>query len=240
MFKTTRTHWYRCTARLLAVVLMTSTVVGCANMPASSGPLTPAQQALRQQTTRFNETVATGAVAGALLGGIAMALLSDNRNRARNVALGAAAGAAVGGTAGYYVATSNQNYASAEQEYDAKLAAVEREVTSYRAISDSSQAVVTENKIKISLLQDAYGKRTMTAAEVQRSAATMQEDLKQLRLVASEKAKVMSGVSQDITRFQAQGKDVRGLQAAQAQLAQSQIESNVDELARALAGLPAA
>jgi len=80
----------------------------CATTNAGGEPLSPAQQQLRSQTERFNETVATGAVVGALALGILGALLAGPRNRGEGAALGALAGAAIGGASGYYIATRNE------------------------------------------------------------------------------------------------------------------------------------
>lgn len=104
----------RATAFVLACGML---LVGCAANSGYDPSLSPAQNQLRQSNQRFTQTVGEGAVAGAVLGGIA-GLALGGRNRAQSAAIGAAAGGALGAGAGYVVARNNLNRSSTEAQFN--------------------------------------------------------------------------------------------------------------------------
>src|SRR5690349_20501788 len=96
------------TFRALLIPISASLLLGgCANTnSACQNPTTP-NQVLDCSNSRFSTTVAQGAVAGAVLGGVAGYFLAGSGNKAAGVATGAALGGAVGTAAGYAVARNN-------------------------------------------------------------------------------------------------------------------------------------
>src|SRR5882724_804071 len=131
------------------IFAITLALAGCAHIGgASDANLTPAERQLRDSTDRFNETVATGAVAGAILGALLGALVSSN-NRG----------------AGAYVASRNESYASAEAGRDAQLAAAQKELANYRDIARYSDQVVAENQKKLATLDAQYKNGQMDAKQ---------------------------------------------------------------------------
>lgn len=200
-------------------------------------PLTPAQAALRQQTDRFNDTVATGAVAGALLGALVGAL-ADSDNRGRGALIGAAAGGALGGASGYYIASQNEQYASREQALDARIQAASNEANSYRQIAASSARVAADNRQKIALLEQQYRAGQISAKDYRNRTASMQEDLRLMDEALSNAGEVRQKIAEDGSQIGGQGR--ANLNQAQADIGRSaqDIARSRDELARALATVP--
>lgn len=200
-------------------------------------PLSPAQAALRQQTDRFNDTVATGAVAGALLGALVGAL-SDSKNRGRGALIGAAAGGALGGASGYYIASQNEQYASREQALDARIQAASNEANSYRQIAASSARVAADNRRKIALLEQQYRAGQISAKDYRNRTASMQEDLRLMDEALSNADEVRQKMAEDSSHVGGQGR--ANLNQAQADIGRStqDIARSRDELARALASVP--
>lgn len=142
--------------RALASVLAGSVALaGCAGQPAYDSSLSPAQNQLRQSNARFNQTVGEGAVAGALLGGVAGLLLGGN-NRAGAAAIGATAGAALGGGAGYLVARNNLSRSSTEAQYADAIQQAQADAATFRSYADASRQVADQ----------AYAEATRLRAQV--------------------------------------------------------------------------
>lgn len=228
--------------RPLGVMVLVGSLAlgGCASGGGGYGyqePLTPAQAALRQQTDRFNDTVATGVVAGALLGALVGAL-SDSKNRGRGAAIGAAAGGVIGGASGYYIATQSEQYASREQALDARIQAANNEANSYRQIAASSSRVVADNRQKIALLDKQYRAGQISAKDYRARTASMYEDLKLMDEALANAGDVRQKMAEDSNYAGGAGR--AGLNRAQADISRSaqDIARSRDDLARALASVP--
>lgn len=114
------------------IVIIAVSVTGCATLqpvantppPANrSNPAEPAAQTGPATGSETNPHAATvqGAIGGALIGGLAAALLGGNDDRGRNAAIGAAAGTLIGGLVGSEIDKRRQQYASTEDFYDAQI-----------------------------------------------------------------------------------------------------------------------
>jgi hypothetical protein len=207
-------------------------VSGCVTTSESAESLTPAQRELRQQTERFNETVAIGAAVGAGLG-CALGLLVDSRNRGRGCAAGAALGGLAGAGSGYYIASRNEQYASREQGANARAAAARKEAEDLSRTADVAERVTRENKAQLAQLDAKFRAGQITAAQYRDQTAAMREDAKTIRRASEEAGKVSGTMSTD-------GGDGVRQQATRVAQAQRRLDSSARELEQALDRVPAA
>lgn len=212
---------------------------GCATGGASydGTPLTPAQAALRAQTDRFNETVATGAVAGALLGAL-IGAISDSKNPGRGAAIGAAAGGVLGGASGYYIATENERYANQEQALQARIEAARNEADSYRKIASASARVAADNRQRIATLEQQYRNGQISARDYKARTASMEDDLRLMDEALANSRDVRSKMAQDSAYAGSYGRASLNQSNADIGRSAQEIARSRDELARALAAVP--
>ena len=217
-------------ARILTAAAASLLMVSaCATTNPGGEPLTPAQQQLRSQAERYNETVATGVVVGAIALGLLGALLAGPRNRGEGAALGALAGAAVGGAAGTYIAARNERYATREQAANARIAAADREAAELERTALAAEQVAKENRERLAQLQARYKAGQITAAQLRAETRTAKEDL-QLMNGAIEHSRKVEGA------MRADGVP----QAAAVQASRKRMEEAARELEGALAQVPPA
>lgn len=194
-------------SRPLALVAASALLLqACATTNANNEPLSPAQQELRAQADRFNETVATGVVVGAVALGILGALLGaqmdrDNRNRGQGAATGAAigalAGAALGGAAGTYIAARNERYASREQAARARIDAANREAAELERTALAAETVAKENRTRLSQLQARFRAGQATAADLRAQTETARKDLALMNEAIAHSRKVEGAMAAD-------------------------------------------
>lgn len=213
--------------RALPLLLALAVGLGACASAANDPSLTPAQRALRQQSERFNETVATGAVAGALLGALAGALLAgDNRgNRAGGIALGAAAGAAIGGGTGYYIAQRNERFTSREQAAQSRLEAAQRESADLARTASLSDQVSRENETRLANARRQFAQGQITRAQLDGQVRQAQSDLELIRQGVDHSRKVEGAMRADGV----------GGEAARVATSRQQMEESAQRLQSALA-----
>lgn len=215
-------------ARAAALAFVLS---ACATTHGADGePLSPAQRQLREQNERFAETVATGAIAGALLLGLVGALAAGPRNRGEGALVGAAAGAALGAAAGHYIAKRNQRFATREQAAAARIAAANEEAAEQEAAAQAAQAVAAENRAKIARLEARIRAGEANAAQLARSRRAAEEDLAAIDTAIENNRRVEAAMRSDGAIPQAD------------RVAESRrrMEESARELREALARVPAA
>lgn len=216
---------------VVAALVLSLSLGGCVTASESAENLTPAQRELRQQTQRFNETVATGAVAGAALGCL-VGVLASSRNRGAGCAVGAGVGALAGGGTGYYIASRNEQYASREQAANARAAAARKEADDLARTADVAERVTRENKAQLASLDQRYRAGQLTAAQYRAQTEAMREDAKTIRKASEEAGKAQSAMNSD-------GGAARE-QAPRVAQAQRRLDSSARELEEALNRVPAA
>jgi len=217
------------TRSLAATAAALMLLSACATTGPGGEPLTPAQQQLRAQNQRFNDTVATGVVAGALALGLLGALLAGPRSRGEGAALGALAGAAVGGAAGTYIAARNERYATREQAAQARIAAANQEAAELERTALAAEQVAKENRERLAVLQARVKAGQATAAQLSAQVATAREDLALMNEAIAHSRKVEGAMRADGVP-----------QAASVQESRRRMEEAARELEGALAQLPAA
>jgi uncharacterized membrane protein len=170
------TRLARCRPAAAALALAVG-LAACASTYDDGRPLTPAQQELRRQNERFNETIATGAVVGALTLAILGALLAGERDRGTGAVIGATAGAMVGAAAGHYLATRNERYASREQAAMARIEAAEREAAEFAKTARAAEQVAAENRARLRQLEAQVTRGQATAGQLAAQQRAAQQDL---------------------------------------------------------------
>lgn len=155
-------------------VALSLAVSGCA-APGYDNALTPAQNQLRQSNVRFNQTVGEGAVAGALLGGLA-GLALGGRNRAGAAAIGAAAGGVLGGGVGYAVARNNLSRSSTEAQYADAIQQAQADAQNYRSAAESSRQVADQAYAEAGSLRNQARAGQITQAEYRSKLSRYQAD----------------------------------------------------------------
>lgn len=182
----------RCMAVWLSAALALG---GCKTMNpwGDDASLTPAERQMREDERKFNSTVASGvllgALGGAVVGAVAAQATGGNSKHTRNAAV---AGAVVGGT---ILGVDAHQTAKKQQEGDQKLRAVQSAAADLRQANDqlrsyiaNSRQVLNEGKARLASLNADVAARRISAEQAQaarareeRNIASMQETLKQAR-----------------------------------------------------------
>lgn len=223
---------------VVLVVAASLGLSGCVTTNAASENLTPAQRELRQQSERFNETVAVGAAAGAILG-CALGAAINRNNRAGGCAAGGVLGGVAGAGSGYYIATRNQQFATREQAAQARADAARREADDLSRTADVAERVARENKEKIASLDERYRKRQITAEQYRAQTLAMREDTQAMKRASENAGKVSSQMAADSAGAGTGSAEIRE-QAVRAAKAKNNIDAAVAELEAALARVPTA
>ena len=224
--------------RLRAVTVVTIgglLLAGCANTTAYDSNLSPAENQLRQSNARFNNTVGEGAVAGAVLGGIA-GLALGGRNRAQGALIGAAAGGALGAGAGYLVARNNLNRASTEGQLNDAITQASEDAQAYRSSASASRQIADQATADAARLGAQLRSNQIGQAQYRAGLAKYQADLDILNKQATGAQERASAMRQDSRNVPASAgsqlaQNARDIEASSREISQSQAR-----LSRALAG----
>ena len=176
--------------RVLAFAFLSMTVVltGCqtagdsgqTSLFGSSAPLTPAEQAMREDADVFNETVFGGAATGAALGGdfCAMSLLlGSNQNGIATCAAAIGVGAAIGAVDGYMVATRQEAARRQVRQIDLVTQDIEQSNARLRKLVASSQKVVEQNRERINEVKIKVAQNQARAEELTREQARLDDNI---------------------------------------------------------------
>lgn len=127
-------------------------VAGCATQQVAGGSgayVSPIQA----QADDFKVTVAQGAIAGALVGGVIGAITSGGDMR--RVAAGAIAGGAVGAVGGYMIAGQKQAYANREQALEGLMADARQRNEKLTRVLATTDQVIARRKQELAQLKSA-------------------------------------------------------------------------------------
>ena len=223
---------FRAMAALCAMGIVLS---GCASQVAYDNSLSPAQNQLRQANARFNQTVGEGAVAGALVGGLA-GLALGGRNRAGAAAVGAGAGAALGAGAGYLVARNNLGRSSTEAQYADAIQQAAADAEAYRTSADASRQIADQATADAARLGAQYRARQITQAQYQAGLAKYQADNDIITKQANDARQTAAALRQDARSASAANRGQLVNSAADMEASQRELEQSRIRLSRALAG----
>jgi hypothetical protein len=146
----------------------------------SSAPLTPAEQAMRDDADVFNETLFGGAAAGAVLGGVFCAmslLLGSDENGIATCAAAIGVGATIGAVDGYMVATRQEAARQQVQQIDLVTQDIEKSNARLRKLVASSQKVVEQNRERINEVKIKVAQNQAHAEELTRERARLDDNI---------------------------------------------------------------
>ncbi len=233
MTRMTRARGWRMTAVLVSALLLVSACAQQGPYGASGAPLSPQQQALRDQSARWNRTVATGALAGAATGAAIGALAS--RNRGTGALIGAGAGLLAGALAGVMVAERNLAFENREANATQRIAAAQQIAVNLDKAAAAAEQVTADNRRRLAALDRQYRAGQITAAQYQAETAAMREDVEVMRKTAGEARDARQ-------RLVASAREVPQLMNEEARIdgAQRRLEVSASELDTALRRVPGA
>lgn len=212
-------------------------LAGCAQATYDNS-LSPAQNELRAANARFTNTVATGAVAGAVLGAGAGALLAGRNNRAQGALIGAAAGGALGAGAGYAVASNNARQTRSEDSYNSAIQEAQGEADAYRRSAVASASIANEAETKLRTLNAQYAAKQISADAFRAQLANYRSDLEILNKQVADSSKTSASMRTD-ARSAGRG---RGQQlastASEIERSNSELRNNASRISRVLAASP--
>ena len=202
------------------------------NVGASGQPLTAEQQAMRQQSQRWNQTAATGALAGAAVGAAGAAAFGRG-NTGQNALIGAGIGALVGLAAGMTVAERNLGFENREANASQRIQSAQQVANNLNNTAAASEQVAKQNQQKLAQLDRQYRAGQITAAQYRSETATMRQDAELMRKTAGEARDARQ-------RLVASSRQVPQLMNEEAKIDQAQrrLEAAADDLESALRRVP--
>ena len=231
---TGRTRRLRAGAAALALALALPACATQGGGMYGGGPLTPQQQALRDQSGRWYRTVGTGALAGAA-GGAAIGAMAAPRNRGTGALIGAGAGLLAGVLAGALVAERNLAFENREGSATQRIAAAEQIAANLNSAAAASEQVTADNRRRLAQLDRQYRGGQITSAQYQAQVQTMHQDVEVMRKTAGEARDARQ-------RLVASAGEVPQLMTQEAKIdgAQRRLEVSASELEDALRKVPGA
>jgi len=164
------------------VVLLPACQTGMAG--SSTGSLTPQQQALRDQSSRWYQTVGTGALVGAASGAALGAAVS--RDRGQGAAIGAGLGLLMGLAAGAFVAERNLGFENREASATQRIQSAQQVAANLQQAAATSERVTADNKVRLAQLDRQYRANQITAAQYRAQTEAMRQDVDVMRKTANE------------------------------------------------------
>ena len=223
--------------RLRAVAFAVAASVlldGCAAV-GSDPTLSPAQNQLRQSDARFNQTVGEGALAGALLGGVA-GLALGGRNRGRAALIGATAGGALGSGAGYLAARNNLGRASTEAQYNDAIEQAAADADAYRSSASASRQIADQAYADASRLGEQYRARQINRDQYLSGLAKYRADNEIISKQAGAAQQAAAMMRQDSRGAPGPNGALLADTAADVEASRRQLEQSQARLSRILAG----
>ena len=206
------------TRMMVAALSLGLLLPGCQNAGApgvsNAVALTPLQQTMRDQSSRWNQTVATGAVAGAALGA-GIGALAGGKNRGTAALLGGLAGAAAGGLAGTVVANNNLAFENRELSATQRIDAAKQTNQELSAAAATAEKLAQDNRVKLVDLNRQLSGGQITTAQYNAQIEPMRKDLELMR-------KWQANGEDTQQRLEASSKDVPQLRA---QIAPARVET---------------
>lgn len=219
----------RKTALALALLMF---LPACEGGMGASGPLTPQQHALRDQSKRWYQTAATGALAGAATGAAIGALASSN-NRGSGALIGAGIGLLVGLAAGAMVAERNLGFEKREASAQDRLASAQQISANLQQAAHTSETVTHQNKLKLAALARQYEAKQITAAQYRAETNAMREDVELMRKTANEAGEArqkLAANASEVPQLMSEDPKIRS--------AQQRMDRSANELDAALKSVP--
>lgn len=204
--------------------------------------LTPAEQQMRADSDRFNNTVIggvlTGALAGAAAGALAAALTGGNSKQVRNTAIaGAVVGGTIGGIDGYVTAKKEQAGRNEIRALQAAAADVRQDNQKLQAYLDSSGAVLNEGRARLAALGNDLRAKRISTEQAEAARQREVQNIQSMGNTLSQAKKTRDQYTEASAKFTGTVQERRDLDAEIARMNKqvAQLEQNIAEYNRALA-----
>ncbi len=176
-------HMRKFAFALSVVVMLPACQTG---MPGSgSAALTAEQQQLRDQSTRWYTTAATGALVGAA-GGAALGAAVSGNNRGQGALIGAGIGLLAGALAGAMVADRTMAFEKQEASAGQRIQSAQQIAANLQQTAATSERVTAANRQKLAMLNQQYRAGQLTAAQYRAETASMHQDVDVMRKTAAD------------------------------------------------------
>lgn len=212
------------------------------NSTAPAQPLSEAEQRMRQDSDRFNQTVIggilTGAVAGAAAGALAAILTGGNKKEIRNTAVaGAVVGGTIGGIDGYVTAKKEQAGRDEIRTLQAAAADVRQDNNKLQAFLDSSGTVLAEGKARLASLRSDVAAKRLSAEQADAARKREEQNIASMNATLVQAKKTREQYTQASAQFAGTPQSRRDLDAELARMNKqvAQLENNISDYNRALA-----
>jgi hypothetical protein len=213
-----------------------------ASAAAPAPQLSAAEQQMRADSDRFNQTVIggilTGAVAGAATGALAAWLTGHNSKEVRNTAIaGAVVGGTIGGIDGYVTAKKEQSGRNEIRTLQAAAADVRQDNTKLQAFLDSSGTVLAEGKARLASLHSDVAAKKLSAEQADAARKREEQNIASMNATLVQAKKTRDQYTQASAQFAGTPQTRRDLDAELARMNKqvAQLENNIGEYNRALA-----
>lgn len=242
-----RTHRLVCSAVASAVLLAAS---GCQTMgplqtagsSSPAVPLSPAEQQMRKDSERFQQTVIggvlTGAAIGAGVGALTAWLTGGDKKKVRNAAVGGAvAGGVIGGIDGYVTAKKEQAGNNEVRALQAAAADVRKDNRKLQAFLDSSDTVLAEGKARLAAMRGDLAAKKLSARQAEEARRREEANIAAMNATLDQARKTRDQYAQASAKFSGPPAAKRDLDGEIARMNQqvAQLEGNIAEYNRALA-----
>ena len=203
-------------------------------------PLTPAEQQLRDDADRFNETMlggaATGAVIGAVLGALLGATSGDGGDIAKGALIGAAAGGVLGGVDGYITAKAQENSNNQVRMLDSMAEDVRADNVRLQRIVANSNQVLADSKDQLERIRSDVATNRVSVAEATAQRQKIEDNRELLQTTMETAAEKRDKYREAAAALRAQGGNTAEMDREIASLEQQvrDLESNVSSLNSAL------
>lgn len=206
--------------------------------------LTPAEKQLRSDSSEFAETVAGGAIFGAILGAMAMAALGALGNpgnagagAARGAIIGAAIGGIMGGVDGYLTAKQRENANNNIRMTNSMAEDVRKDNERLERLVKSSNDVLAESRTQLEDIKSQVEQNQKTVAQADAERQRYEKNRDAMQTALSDLQKRRDNYAQAATKMRSRGARTadldRQIESLNKQI--EQLEKNVGAMNNALA-----
>lgn len=206
--------------------------------------LTPAEKQMRSDAGEFTETVAGGAIFGAILGAMALAALGalGNPNNpgagaASGAIMGAAIGGIMGGVDGYVTAKQRQNANNNIRMINSMAEDVRKDNERLERLVKSSNEVLNESRTQLEEIKSQVEQNQKSVAEAEAERARYEKNRDAMQTALNDLQKRRDNYAQAATKMRSRGARTADLDRQIEMLNRQieQLEKNVGYMNSALA-----
>lgn len=206
--------------------------------------LTPAEKQLRADSTEFAETVAGGAIFGAILGAMAMAALGALGNpgnagagAARGAIMGAAIGGIMGGVDGYLTAKQRENANNNIRMTTSMAEDVRKDNERLERLVKSSNDVLADSRMQLADIKSQVEQNQKTVAQADAERQRYEKNRDAMQTALNDLQKRRDNYVQAATKMRSRGARTADLDRQIDSLNKQieQLEKNVGSMNNALA-----